>query len=190
MPLEFGIYVTNTFTYFNSVIFTGENYPSADLADMELELKQMQEALPSKIRAEFNKSDECLDGVSSNDNQLGALHHSAISEIPAPETLLMATTEASDLPNDSVLQLTADEPVTSEGTADRFESLSGKKRRLMESTPVFEDGNASKFSRMLRSRSIEDSIPDDDDVLASILGIELFLVLHLQFFAICSLWYI
>lgn len=144
-----------------------------DAADRELELKQIQEPLSSEIRGEFNKSDECLDDVTSNDNQLGALHYSGISEIPAPETLLLAPTEPSDLLNDLLLQSTAGEAVTGEGTLDRFGNLSGKKRRLMESTPVLENGNSSKFSRMLRSRSTMDYIPDDDDVLASILGIEL-----------------
>ncbi|RWR83915.1 Rad21/Rec8-like protein [Cinnamomum micranthum f. kanehirae] len=147
----------------------GENCCLPDAADRELGLKQMQEPLSSEIRGEFNKSYECLDDVTSNDNQLGALHYSGIPEIPAPETLLLAPTEPSDLLNDLLMQSTAGEPVTSEGTVDRFGNLSGKKRRLMESTPVLENGNSSKFSRMLRSRSTMDYIPDDDDVLASIL---------------------
>lgn len=115
----------------------------------------------------------CLDGVPSKDNQLGTIN-SPSSEFPAPETLLLAPTEVSDLPNDLALQSTSGKPVKEGETVDRFDSVSGKKRRTMESTPELDN----RLSGMTRSRRSLDYIPNDDDILASILGIILFHVLH------------
>lgn len=113
--------------------------------------------------------------------QMGTINSSTSSEFPAPETLLLAPTEVSDLPNELALQSTSGKPVNG-GETERFDSLSGKKRRTMESTPLLENSNFFKFSGVARSRRSMDYIPDDDDVLASILGIKLFHGLHAQLF--------
>ncbi|XXG89412.1 hypothetical protein AAC387_Pa12g1414 [Persea americana] len=134
----------------------GEGCCLTNITDANLDMQQMGSP-SSKIRS-------CLDGVASKDNHLGTIN-SPTSEFPAPETLLLAPTEVSDVPNDLALQSTSGKPVKEGETVDRFDSVSGKKRRTMESTPEL-DNRLSGMTRSIRSL---DCIPNDDDVLASIL---------------------
>lgn len=68
-------------------------------------------------------------------------------------------------------QVTVEKGVTeSDGSANRVSSLTGKKRRLVDSTPALENESTGKIARKPRAGKSMDYIPDDDDLLASILG--------------------
>ncbi|KAL5990793.1 hypothetical protein ACLOJK_011697 [Asimina triloba] len=113
-----------------------------------------------------NKLDVGLHNVSSKDTQIEA---SKGSDFPAPETLLSAPEGVSDLPNDLLVQTTLDKEAVTEGdgTVDRFQSLSGRKHNLREST--LQNSTSAMLSGTSRSKRSMDYIPEDDDVLASIL---------------------
>ncbi|XP_077229812.1 sister chromatid cohesion 1 protein 4-like [Tasmannia lanceolata] len=120
----------------------------------------------SEIKAHLNNP-EGLFSPSTKDTQLVMLNGSTSSEFPAPETVVLAPAEVPDLVDDLLVPSTANKE--GEGSANRFKSLSGKKRHLMESTPVLENGDSAKLSVVRGSKRSMDYIPDDDDVLASIL---------------------
>ncbi|XP_068666108.1 sister chromatid cohesion 1 protein 4-like isoform X2 [Aristolochia californica] len=92
------------------------------------------------------------------------------SEFPAPETLVSAPPCGPDLLIDLV-QSRAEKDVIVEGekTVDQLDKVSGKKRKIMESTPDLQTDNSNKLSLDCQSVQCTDFIPDDDDILASIL---------------------
>ncbi|XP_077225640.1 sister chromatid cohesion 1 protein 4-like [Tasmannia lanceolata] len=142
---------------------------STDITDTNSKTPQMLEPALSEIeiKADLNKPDGYMENVTSNDTQLMTLNCSTSSELPAPEIVVLAPVGAPDLVDELVVQSTANEE--GEGSVDRFKNLSGKKRHSMESTPVLQNDNSAKFSGVSRYKRSMDYIPDDDDVLSSIL---------------------
>ncbi|KAF6164629.1 hypothetical protein GIB67_032857 [Kingdonia uniflora] len=127
---------------------------------------QILEFVPvNNAQADLSKSDEPLGFVISGDT------HPENQILPAPEMMLSSPDVAPYLPSDLLVGTTAEKEVSleREGNEDRINSLSGKKRLLMESTPVLPDGNSAKLSGLPRSKRTFLSIPDDDDLLSSIL---------------------
>ncbi|KAF8391764.1 hypothetical protein HHK36_021998 [Tetracentron sinense] len=151
----------------------GEGWHTTDVTDTVLKVSHILEASPCEdIQPDLGKSDECLDNVMSRDTQLD--NCSASSELPAPEKLLSAPEGIYGLPHDLLVESAPEKealwPLSEhEGSGNGFKVLSGKKRRLMESTPVLQSGNSAKLSGVLRFKITADSIPDDDDLLSSIL---------------------
>ncbi|KAF3789962.1 Sister chromatid cohesion 1 protein 4 [Nymphaea thermarum] len=93
------------------------------------------------------------------------------SDYPLPETLCSAP-EMSNVQEDLVATdscLVDDSIVTGKTNGHSGESVLGKKRSLMDSTAVLPDGNPSKMSRPSQSGRSVNFVPDDDDLLASIL---------------------
>ncbi|KAJ4968735.1 hypothetical protein NE237_015436 [Protea cynaroides] len=115
----------------------------------------------------LRKFNEHLDAVILEDTQLQTSNLSASFELPAPETLLSAPAGA-DLPADVMDEPIPDKENPTEGSGDRSKILSGKRRRSIGSTPVLQSGNSAELSGVPQSRNV-DSIPDDNDLLSSIL---------------------
>ncbi|XP_043721513.1 sister chromatid cohesion 1 protein 4-like isoform X2 [Telopea speciosissima] len=115
---------------------------------------------PEEVQA-LGKADEHPDGVILGDTQLQTSNFSTSSDLPAPETLLSAPAGA-ELPADVMIELISDK---TEVSGDGSKILSGKRRRSMESTPVL---HSAELSGLPQSRNL-DSIPDDNDLLSSIL---------------------
>ncbi|OAY69780.1 Sister chromatid cohesion 1 protein 4, partial [Ananas comosus] len=91
------------------------------------------------------------------------------SELPEPEKMLEAPSIDVNQTNE-LGQVTVEKGVTeSDGSANRVSSLTGKKRRLVDSTPALENESTGKIARKPRAGKSMDYIPDDDDLLASIL---------------------
>ncbi|XP_031479279.1 sister chromatid cohesion 1 protein 4 isoform X2 [Nymphaea colorata] len=93
------------------------------------------------------------------------------SDYPLPETLCSAP-EMSNVPEDLVATdscLVDDSIVTGKTNGHSGESVLGKKRSLMDSTPALPDGYPSKMSKPSQSGRNVNFVPDDDDLLASIL---------------------
>ncbi|XP_043704274.1 sister chromatid cohesion 1 protein 4-like isoform X2 [Telopea speciosissima] len=115
-----------------------------------------------------SKLDEHLNGVVLEDTQLQTSNFSASSDLPAPETLL-SVPEGAELPADVMLEPILDEGShPTKGSGDVSKILSGKRYRSIEYTPVLQSGNSAKLSGVPQSRNV-DSIPDDNDLLSSIL---------------------
>ncbi|XP_010251392.1 PREDICTED: sister chromatid cohesion 1 protein 4-like [Nelumbo nucifera] len=93
------------------------------------------------------------------------------NDMPAPETLLSVPTEVTSLPNHLLLEPTPEKETVQEceGSEDGVKILSGKKRCSMESTPALQSGKSTKLSGVPQSKRTVESIPDDDDLLSSIL---------------------
>lgn len=153
--------------------FTGEDVNVANATNTNVEMHQQSgHALLESILG-VSKPNEQSTGPISKDTQLYQFNCSSSSEFPEPEKMLLApagnANQASELG-----QLTAEKGVIeSDGSVNRISSLCGKKRRLMESTPVLQHGTSTKMSGKSRIRRNTDYIPDDDDLLASILGTKL-----------------
>ncbi|KAK1287286.1 Sister chromatid cohesion 1 protein 3 [Acorus calamus] len=123
------------------------------------------------MQLEINSDNNNSAGIITTETRPDPLNFSTSSDFPEPEKLRAAPVADLDLPNDLLGQTTFEKgPIESDGSVDRISTLSGRKRHSMESTPVLQDGNVAKFSRRPRSRKNVDILPDDDDLLSSILG--------------------
>ncbi|PPD76978.1 hypothetical protein GOBAR_DD26109 [Gossypium barbadense] len=105
-------------------------------------------------------------------HQLENSNSCAMSDLPAPERLLSAPEELLDKPSDLLVESTPDKEVLAGN--DEIDAgtklISGKKRSLTESTLTVESINSvESFGRPQSMRTAE-SVPDDDDLLSSILG--------------------
>ncbi|URE18386.1 N terminus of Rad21 / Rec8 like protein [Musa troglodytarum] len=102
--------------------------------------------------------------LSLKDTELDRLNCSS-----SPEKMLLAPTSDVDQAKE-LSQLTVDKGVTeSDGSVGRISSLSGRKRRLIDSALVLPNDSSAKMSGRKPFRRSTESIPDDDDLLASIL---------------------
>ncbi|PKA54729.1 Sister chromatid cohesion 1 protein 3 [Apostasia shenzhenica] len=115
-----------------------------------------------------NQLDELSGRVHSKVTQQDNVNFFSSSPFPEPEKML-APSCIVDPPNNREQQTVYKGVAESEGSVDRISNRSGKKRRIMDSTAVPQNGNSAKLSGIPRSRRHSDFIPNDDDVLASIL---------------------
>lgn len=138
-----------------------------------MEKKQLPEpALCGETPDDYRKLDEDIDNVASSDNQLEHLDRSAASDLPAPEKLLSVSEGLTRISNDLLVESTPRGDEDGAGT----KLTSGKKRSFTESTLTVHSLNSSDSFSMTRLKRTAESIPDDDDLLSSILGIEMELV--------------
>ncbi|XWS42989.1 hypothetical protein CRYUN_Cryun16bG0061700 [Craigia yunnanensis] len=105
------------------------------------------------------------------DDQLENSNNCAMSDLPAPEKLLSAPEGPLDKPSYLLGESTPDKEVL-EGN-DEFDAgtklTSGKKRSITESTLTVESINSVESFGRPQSRRTAESVPDDDDLLSSIL---------------------
>ncbi|XP_059665649.1 sister chromatid cohesion 1 protein 4-like [Cornus florida] len=118
------------------------------------------------IQADFSILDNQVD-VTSRDTQLENLDSSEVSELPAPEKLLSVPEGFADLPNNFFPESTPHEAFSMGD--DGSKSISGKKRSFTESTLTMQSLNSVKSFGLDLSKRTGESIPDDDDLLSSIL---------------------
>lgn len=101
---------------------------------------------------------------------------SVITELPMVEKLLSVPEGITNPPNVGLLESTPNKdefPVEGgEGGVDSIQTLSGKKRSFTESTITLQSLNSVESSGLPNSKRVAGSIPDDDDLLSSILGME------------------
>ena len=109
------------------------------------------------------------------------------SDLPAPEKVLAAPeTERQGDENGFMVESTPDkeDPGTcNEDAGNNNNKITGKKRTFTESTITAESLNSVESVELIQSKRTADSVPDDDDLLSSILGISfLFFLLLCMFF--------
>ncbi|XP_042385055.1 sister chromatid cohesion 1 protein 4-like isoform X1 [Zingiber officinale] len=137
-------------------------------ANAELELHQNPHDLLTEYAMDDHRN-ELLTDPCQKDTEKNQMNCSASSEFPEPEKMLLAPTVDGD-PTNELSQVTEEKGVIeSDGSVNRITSLSGKKRRIMETTSAWQIDSAGIVSGRSQSRKNIEYIPDDDDLLASIL---------------------
>ncbi|XP_068317460.1 sister chromatid cohesion 1 protein 4-like [Pyrus communis] len=114
-----------------------------------------------------------LDNATSLDNQLENLDRFATSNLPAPEKLLSVPEGFTSKPSDFLVEPTPEKEViggdAGDGDGDGIKLISGKKRSSTESTLTVHSLNSVESFGEARGERTAESIPDDDDLLSSIL---------------------
>jgi cohesin complex subunit SCC1 len=101
----------------------------------------------------------------SNDRQ----NEQLTSEFAEPEKMLSAPDSEFNQAND-LGQLTAEKVITESDGSNKIGSLTSRKRQLEDSLPALESETTEKLSSRACGKRTADFVPDDDDLLASILG--------------------
>lgn len=136
-----------------------------------IDLIQSEENLVSsqpcgEVHADRCKLDRPLDTAISGDSQLQNLYDSTNSELPAPEKLLSIPDGFHEKSNDLLVESTPAADIGAGGN----NPISGKKRSYTESTLTMESLNSSESFGVTKAKRTSESVPDDDDLLSSILG--------------------
>ncbi|KAF2292040.1 hypothetical protein GH714_000290 [Hevea brasiliensis] len=132
------------------------------------ENRTSEPALSGEIQADGGKREDQLDKAISNDNQCEDLNSSMISDLPAPEKLLFAPQRLLDRQPDLLVE-TPDKQVQEGDESGAGTKISGKKRSFNESSLTVQSINSVESLGMTKSKRTVNSIPDDDDLLSSIL---------------------
>lgn len=124
----------------------------------------------------YSRPDDQLNNAHATDEQLGTLTGFADSDLPAPEKVLAVPNGLRD-GNDCTVESTPDkgDPGTCNEDAEN-NNITGKKRTFTESTLTAESLNSVESVGLIQSKRTANSVPDDDDLLSSILGILFFVV--------------
>lgn len=131
----------------------------------------VKEPVPREdIQKDTDKSTDQADNVVPEDRHMEFMSSSAASTLPAPEKILSMSGGLVDLPRSIFPEATPDylAGFNEADAGDKF--ISGKKRSYTESTLTEQSFNSAESSRMVRSKKSGGFIPDDDDLLSSILG--------------------
>lgn len=120
--------------------------------------------------------DEQLDNAGSNDSRFNNINSSETSDFPAPEKLLSVPEGLTGKSNDLLVESTPDKAdlAGGDGAGEGTKLISGKKRSFTESNLTVQSLNSVDSFGMTRSKRTAESIPDDDDLLSSILGVKRF----------------
>ncbi|XP_021903325.1 sister chromatid cohesion 1 protein 4-like isoform X2 [Carica papaya] len=148
----------------------GEGCRIADV--IQSEDNQMANSI-SHDEIQFNSRmlDKQQPSVLASDSQLEILNKSTASDFPTAEKVLSLPEELGDKPKDFVVDSTPDKAVVAgaDGVDDTTKHISGKKRSFTESTLTVESFNSVESVGLTLSKRTAESIPDDDDLLSSIL---------------------
>lgn len=132
-----------------------------------------QPDMPSLRGAEIQSDStvlEQLDNTVSNNSQLGNINISGTSDFPAPEVMLSVPEGLTGKPSDLLVGSTPDvEHLAEVDEAGATIKLTGKKRSFPESTLTVQSLNSVESFGVTQSKRTTESIPDDDDLLSSIL---------------------
>lgn len=158
----------------------GESYQGTDAVTQNLESSEKAGTEVSEDgQAGFRDSDKPLDCALSNDICTEISNRSPTSDFPAPEKFLsvpegLTEMHVDNLPLDSSLD--KGNLIEDDGGVSGTNLISGKKRSFTESTLTAQSLNSAESVGVHPSKKVTESIPDDDDLLSSILGIITFLL--------------
>lgn len=166
-----------------AITFLGEICPSTDNLEQISVENHMKVPTSHEDNQTSEKSNGQVEDATSGDFPLENLCNSTLPDLPAPEKLLSVPGGLVDLPRGVLVEDTPGDSGRINDTDPRNSSkfISGRKRSYTESTLTEQSLNSFESSRMIHSRTTE-FIPDDDDLLSSILGMLSFLFL---FASIC-----
>lgn len=152
-------------------ILTGENCHAMDVSDPALGNHDTVE--PSACEGMLDLEQSGMQaGSQMISNKTGRLNESTASDIPEPEKMLSAYQHDNEM-NHLLLESTPGNQGISEGNTNAagVTSISGKKRSYTESTLTMQSMDLVESYGGAQSKRTAESIPDDDDLLSSILGI-------------------
>ncbi|KAK4367037.1 hypothetical protein RND71_014917 [Anisodus tanguticus] len=148
----------------------GELHASAGDSEHISNENLIKEPVPCEdIRKDSDKSTDQADNVVLEDRHMEIMSGSAASALPAPEKILSMPGGLVDLPRSIFPEATPDYLMGNNEAEAGDKFISGKKRSYTESTLTEQSLNSAESSRMVRSKKSAGFIPDDDDLLSSIL---------------------
>jgi cohesin complex subunit SCC1 len=117
------------------------------------------------LSTDFQQQNQAIqqDGA-SNDRP----NEQSTSEFAEPEKILSAPDTEFNQAND-LGQITAEKGITESDGSNKIGSLTRRKRHLEDSLPALEGETTERLSSRCSTKTA-DFVPDDDDLLASILG--------------------
>ncbi|KAF5726326.1 putative cohesin subunit rad21 [Tripterygium wilfordii] len=123
------------------------------------------------IQANGRGSDEQLDNAVSIDFQFENVNSFMTSDFPEPEKLLSVPEGHLDKPNGLLANSTTDTEAVEggDGGGDGTTLISGKKRSFTECSLTVESMKSVESFGLITSKRTAETIPDDDDLLSSIL---------------------
>ncbi|KAK7295222.1 hypothetical protein RJT34_18127 [Clitoria ternatea] len=160
------------FSHFNqpAVSFIeGVKCHETDVSDPALGYRETTEPSVCKGKPGLEKSDMQLESQIFRD-RVESIYKSATSDMPEPEKMLSFAHPHDSQANDLLMASTPDNHGISEGHtgAAGVTCISGKKRSFTESTLTVQSMDLESYGGAQSNRTAE-SIPDDDDLLSSIL---------------------
>ncbi|XP_022965422.1 sister chromatid cohesion 1 protein 4-like isoform X3 [Cucurbita maxima] len=151
----------------------GESCQATDAVTQNLEISEKADTEVLEDRqAGCRDSDKHLDCALSNDICTEVSNRSPTSDFPAPEKLLSVPEGLTEIHGDNLsLNSSLDKGnlVEDDGGVSGSNLMSGKKRSFTESTLTAQSLNSAESVGAHRSKRVAESIPDDDDLLSSIL---------------------
>ncbi|RID73495.1 hypothetical protein BRARA_B00647 [Brassica rapa] len=114
-----------------------------------------------------SRPEEQLNNADATDEQLVNLTGSTDSDVPAPEKVLAAPPNRLGDENGFMVESTTPDGTCNEDAGNN--NITGKKRTFTESTLTAESLNSVESVGLVQSKRTADSVPDDDDLLSSIL---------------------
>ncbi|KDP32484.1 hypothetical protein JCGZ_13409 [Jatropha curcas] len=146
----------------------GQECDANDVVQSE-ENQVSEPTLGGEIQVNGEKHEELLDNSISNGNQCENLS-SSMTDLPAPEKLLSLPRRLLDEPLDLVVETPDKEVQIVHDRSGAGTEISGKKRSFTESSLTAKSlKSIESFGASRLERTAVDSIPDDDDLLSSIL---------------------
>ncbi|KAL6977675.1 hypothetical protein U1Q18_026466 [Sarracenia purpurea var. burkii] len=148
----------------------GEGFHATDFVKQVVEEnKSTERALSADIHADINKLNDQVHNVISRNIRLENIDGSENSELPALEKLLSVREGLAYLEGNLLVESTPDKAhsMSVDGGDAGINIISGKKRSFTESTLTVQSLNSIES---LGSKRVKESVPDDNDLLSSILG--------------------
>ncbi|ONK56901.1 uncharacterized protein A4U43_C10F14450 [Asparagus officinalis] len=154
--------------HFSRSSMTMQAFGSAIAVDTNLGVHQKSNDMLLGMTSVNNPMDLSSSSI-SKDVQSGHGNCFSTSEFSEPERMRFALSGNVGLLNDVGQQTTEKEVTESDGSVDRISNVSGQKHYLMDITPDLQNGISPKISGIPQKKRKNDYIPNDDDLLASIL---------------------
>lgn len=159
-----------------SSLVGASDLPTEDGGHFSLETSEREDAnivcgVSAEVEDNINK-DGKLDNMIARENSLEKEHDSGMSDLPALEKLLSMPDLPVEQASNFLVECTPGKEhlMEADGDATMEKIISGRKRSYTESTLTIQSLNSAESSGATQSkRSVEFVLPEDDDLLSSIL---------------------
>ncbi|CAI9772394.1 unnamed protein product [Fraxinus pennsylvanica] len=130
----------------------------------------VEELVPREdAHAAFSKLHGQVGSIYSEDRPVDNLNNSVEADLPAPEKLLSVIAGQADIHTDMLAEASPRDLVGLDEDDAGSKLYSGRKRSFTENALTEHGLNSVESSRAVRAKRITESVPDDDDLLSSIL---------------------
>lgn len=157
------------------LLFKGEKCHDTDVSDPAMGDHDTVDPSVCKGNLDLGKSDMQF-GSQILSNKEESINKSAASDMPEPEKMLSLAYQHNGEANNLLVESTPHNQGIFEGLTDAgVQCISGKKRSFTESTLTVQSVDLVESYGGAQSKRTAESVPDDDDLLSSILGITMVL---------------